>query len=117
MTSASVSPGTPTRRIEAGILAISSGVRPSGSGSSAGSPSGSEPSGSSRAARWPCVRCALISDIAAWTACSSSRFGSAEVAGAGSVFVSGAATAVDACGVGAVGAVPISAPRSEKTCS
>ena len=56
----------------AGIRAMSSGVRPSGSGSSAGSPSGSAPSGSSCAARWPCVRCAFSSDVAAWTACSSS---------------------------------------------
>ncbi len=44
------------------------GVRPSGSGSSAGSPSGSRPSGSSWAARWPWVRCALSSEVAAWTA-------------------------------------------------
>ena len=51
-----------------GIRAISSGVRPSGSGSSAGSPSGSRPSGSSLAARWPCVRWALSSEVAAWTA-------------------------------------------------
>ena len=42
------------------------------SGSSAGSPIGSEPSGSSRAARWPCIRCALTSAIAAATPPSSS---------------------------------------------
>ena len=116
MTSASVSPGTPTRRIEAGILAMISGVSFSGSGSSAGSPSGSEPSGSSRAARWPCVRWALISDIAAWTACSSWRSGSPATAGAASVFSAGSGAAA-VVGVGAVGAVPISTPRSEKTCS
>ena len=42
------------------------------SGSSAGSPGGSDPSGSMRAARWPCVRCALTSDMAAATPPSSS---------------------------------------------
>ena len=57
------------RRILAGILAMISGVRPSGSGSSAGSPSGSWPSGSSLAARWPWVRWAFSSDVAACTAC------------------------------------------------
>ena len=54
--SSSVSPSTPIRRIEAGILAISSGVRLRFSGSSAGSPFGSPPSGFTRAARWPWVR-------------------------------------------------------------
>src|SRR5947207_410024 len=64
------------RRILAGILAISSGVRLRGSGSSAGSPSGSVPSGSSRAARWPCMRWAFSSDVAActaWSICSSTK--------------------------------------------
>src|SRR4029079_2530057 len=56
------------RRILAGIRAMISGVSPNVFGSSAGSPSGSEPSGSSRAARWPWVRWALMSDVAAWTA-------------------------------------------------
>ena len=53
----------------AGIRACSSGVSFGSrrSGSSDGSPTGSEPSGSSRAARWPCVRCALTSAIAAAT--------------------------------------------------
>ena len=55
--------------MRAGMRAISSGVRPTVSGSSAGSPSGSEPSGSSLAARCPCMRCALSSDVAACTAC------------------------------------------------
>src|SRR3954466_9870893 len=56
------------RRILAGIRPMISGVRPTVLGSSAGSPSGSEPSGSRRAARCPWVRCALTSDVAAWTA-------------------------------------------------
>ena len=67
------------RRIRAGILAISSGVRPSGSGSSAGSPSASRPSGSSLAARWPWVRWALSSEVAACTAPSSSSSGTVTV--------------------------------------
>ena len=50
---------------------ISSSFRPTVAGSSAGSPTGSEPSGSSRAARWPCIRCALTSEVAACTAWSS----------------------------------------------
>ena len=41
------------RRIRAGIRSMSSGVRPSGSGSSAGSPSGSRPSGSRRGGEMP----------------------------------------------------------------
>ena len=45
------------------------GSGPSGSGSSDGSPSGSRPSGSRWAARWPWVRWALSSEVAAWTAC------------------------------------------------
>ena len=51
------------------MRACSSGVSfgSSRSGSSDGSPTGSEPSGSRRAARWPCVRCALTSAIAAAT--------------------------------------------------
>ena len=51
------------------MRACSSGVSlgSSRSGSSDGSPTGSDPSGSSRAARWPCVRCALTSAIAAAT--------------------------------------------------
>ena len=51
--SARVSPGTYICRMRAGIRAITSGVRPSGSGSSVGSPFGSLPSGSRWAARWP----------------------------------------------------------------
>ena len=58
--------------------AAASGV----SASSAGSPGGSEPSGSSRAARWPCVRYALTSAIAAATPPSSSSSGSAAAAAA-----------------------------------
>ncbi len=49
-------PGTYIWKIFAGIRACSSGVRPSASGSRPGSPSGSEPSGSRRAARWPWLR-------------------------------------------------------------
>jgi hypothetical protein len=51
--SASVSPGVATRSTAAGIDDITSGVRPSGSGSSEGSPRGSLPSGSRCAARCP----------------------------------------------------------------
>ena len=60
------------------MRACSSGVSfgISRSGSSAGSPGGSEPSGSSRAARWPCMRIALTSAIAAATPPSSSVVGS-----------------------------------------
>ena len=59
------------------MRAWSSGVSfgSSRSGSSAGSPTGSEPSGSSCAARWPCMRWALTSAIAAATPPSSSRVG------------------------------------------
>ena len=46
--SAKVSPGTATRNTEDGIARMSAGVRCTVSGSSAGSPTGSEPSGSSR---------------------------------------------------------------------
>ncbi len=46
-------------RCFAGIRAWISGVRPSASGSRPGSPSGSEPSGSRRAARWPWLRTRL----------------------------------------------------------
>ena len=60
---------------------ISSSLRPTVAGSSAGSPTGSEPSGSSRAARWPCMRCAFTSEVAAWTAWSSAA--SATGAGGG----------------------------------
>ena len=63
------------RRIEAGIRRIISGVRLRFSGSSAGSPFGSPPSGFTRAARWPCVRYAFSSEVAACTACMSSRSG------------------------------------------
>ncbi len=64
-------------RIFAGIFAVISGVRPSASGSRPGSPSGSEPSGSSRAARWPWLRKRESSVLAACTACSSSSSGTA----------------------------------------
>ena len=60
-------PGTAMRSTFAGIAAMTSGVRPSGPGSSAGSPMGGVPSGSSCAARWPCMRKALTSAIAAAT--------------------------------------------------
>ena len=78
-TSASVSPATWTRRTDAGMRACSSAVSFGSrrSGSSDGSPTGSEPSGSSCAARWPCVRCALTSAIAAATPPSSSGSGAA----------------------------------------
>src|SRR3954454_5702955 len=89
--SASVAPRTYMRRILAGIWAMTSGVRPTVFGSSAGSPSGSEPSGSRRAARWPCVRCALTSDVAACTACSIVSSGMA--AGAARARAAGAAAA------------------------
>ena len=65
-------PATPIRRIEAGIRPIRSGVRLRFSGSSAGSPLPSPPSGFRCAARWPWVRYALSSEVAACTACSSS---------------------------------------------
>src|SRR5439155_14717342 len=63
---------------------VSLGIRRSGS--SAGSPGGSEPSGSSRAARWPCMRYALTSAIAAATppkSSSSAAGGAAAGMGAG----------------------------------
>src|SRR4051812_47370480 len=66
--SASVAPRTYMRRILAGIRAMISGVRPTVFGSSAGSPSGSEPSGSRRAARGPWGGWALVRDVAAWAA-------------------------------------------------
>src|SRR6187200_526939 len=56
--------------------------------SSAGSPIGSEPRGSSRAFRWPCMRYALTSDIAAATAPTSSP--SAATSGAGGASAVGA---------------------------
>ena len=58
------------RRCSSGV---SLGIRRSGS--SAGSPTGSEPSGSRWAARWPCMRCALTSAIAAATPPRSSSSG------------------------------------------
>ena len=66
-------PGRGRGAAYAGMRSCSSGVSGGISrvSSSAGSPSGSEPSGSSRAARWPCMRCALTSAIAAATAPSS----------------------------------------------
>src|SRR3954447_11899035 len=73
------------RRMREGIRRMSSGVRPTVLGSSAGSPSGSVPSGSRRAARCPCVRCALTSEVAAWTACSSCSSGGPAASGAGAV--------------------------------
>ena len=60
-------PGTAMRSTFDGIAAMTSGVRPSGPGSSAGSPIGGVPSGSSSAARWPCIRNAFTSAIAAAT--------------------------------------------------
>src|SRR5665213_3025494 len=62
-------------RIFAGIFAVISGVSPSPSGSRPGSPSGSEPSGSRRAARWPWLRKRDSSVLAACTACSSCSSG------------------------------------------
>ena len=77
--SASVSPSTWTRRNDAGMRAWSSAVRVGSSrnGSSAGSPTGADPSGSSSAARCPCIRYALTSAIAAATPPSSSGSGAA----------------------------------------
>ena len=68
-------------------------------GSSEGSPTGSEPSGSSRAARWPWVRCALMRAIAAATPPRSCASG-AEVAGAavGAGAAGGAGTVAVAAG-------------------
>ena len=60
---------------------IRASVRCTVAGSSAGSPTGSEPSGSSRAARWPCMRCALTRLVAAWTACSSASSATGAAAG------------------------------------
>ena len=68
--SASVSPGTKMCSSFEGIWAISSGFSPISCGSSAGSPGGVEPSGSSDAARWPCVRSERTSAFAvaaAWS--------------------------------------------------
>ena len=70
------------------------------SGSSEGSPTGSEPSGSSRAARWPCVRCALTSAIAAATpprSCGSGAEGAGAAAGAGSAGGAGAVVVATGC--------------------
>ena len=62
----------PGRRGEGGLRGSAPATRASAAGrsrvsSSAGSPIGSEPSGSRRAARWPCIRYALTSAIAAAT--------------------------------------------------
>ncbi len=73
--------GQATRRTEAGMRRMSSSFRPTVAGSSAGSPTGSDPSGSSRAARWPCMRCALTSEVAACTAWSSAASATAPAAG------------------------------------
>ncbi len=63
---------------------MTSGVRPTFSGTSAGSPGGLAPSGSRSAARWPWLRCALTTDIAAATpASSSSSTGPVAADGAG----------------------------------
>ena len=67
--------GRTSGRASPGSCAWISGVRPSASGSRPGSPSGSEPSGSRRAARWPWLRTRLTSVLAACTACSSSSLG------------------------------------------
>ena len=80
--SAKVLPVTAMRSTEAGMRSMSSGVRSTDSGSSAGSPRGTEPSGSSRAARWPCMRCALTTDVAACTAWSSASSTAPPAAGA-----------------------------------
>ena len=60
-------PGTAMRSTFDGIAAMTSGVRPSGPGRAPGSPIGGVPSGSRCAARWPCMRNALTSAIAAAT--------------------------------------------------
>ena len=75
---------------------ISSSVRLTVAGSSAGSPMGGEPSGSRRAARWPCIRCAFTSEVAACTACSSAA--SATGAAAGVVAAGTGSAAVTAAG-------------------
>src|SRR5919198_1421294 len=60
---------------------MSSGVRATLSGSRAGSPTGSEPGGSSRAARCPCIRWAFTSEVAACTAWSRAGSGAWVAAG------------------------------------
>ncbi len=73
-------------------MAIISGVRPTLIGSSAGSPGGTDPSGSSVAARCPWLRVALTTDIATPTqAISSSSL--APVASGGAAAGAGAAGA------------------------
>src|SRR5881397_2101389 len=69
------------RSTSEGIFAKTSGVSPSGAGSSAGSPGGSEPSGSRRAAMWPKWRNAFTSDIAAATCRKSSGIGTRRLHG------------------------------------
>ena len=83
-----------------------SGVRPNGSGSSAGSPGGGLPSGSSLAARCPKDRYARTSATAAATALRSL----AEVAASGRTpALAAGAAGFDGRGLGEVGA------RAEKT--
>ena len=82
------------RRRDAGASARRSGRRLPGS--SAGSPTGSDPSGSRRAARWPCMRWAFTSEVAAWTAWSSAA--SATCAAAGVVAAGTGSAAVAAAG-------------------
>ena len=72
-----VSPGTDKRSRRAGMRSCSSSVRGGCSrvSSRAGSPIGSDPSGSRWALRWPCMRYAFTSDIAAATPPRSSSSG------------------------------------------
>ena len=80
--------------------------------SRAGSPRGSDPSGSSRAARCPCIRCALTSAIAAATPPRSvSSISPVTAAGAAGALSAGLAEA-SAGGGGAGGAAGWPLPRS-----
>jgi hypothetical protein len=90
-----------------------SSFRPTVAGSSAGSPTGSAPSGSSRAARWPCIRCAFTREVAACTACSSaaSATGAASPGAAGAA-VAGTGSAAVTLGASASASTPI-APNTE----
>ncbi len=118
--SRSVSPSTPIRRIEAGIRSISSGVRLRLSGSSAGSPfGGASASGLTFAARCPWVRNAFSSEVAACTACRSSRSGSAPTtapAGAGTAPATGSGGAEAEAGCALV-TIRSGTPRSWATVS
>ena len=94
------------------MRAISSSVRLTVAGSSAGSPTGSDPRGSRSAARWPCIRWALTTEVAAWTACRSEA--SAIRAAAGIAAAGTGSAAVTAAGESSPSATP-STPSASKT--